>query len=87
MAYFPRLAGDFAPLFQLLDDYDVHRSSRPKNRKATPVRSFTPKFDVCEVNDVYILEGDLPGAEPSNIEIEFSDPQTLVIKGHVEKNE
>ncbi|RAK98335.1 Hsp20/alpha crystallin family protein [Aspergillus ibericus CBS 121593] len=86
MAFFPRFTGDFSPLFQLLDDYDVHRSSRPKNRKVTPVRSFTPKFDVYEVNDVYHLDGELPGVEPSNIEIEFSDPHTLVIKGRVEKN-
>ncbi|PWY76356.1 heat shock Hsp30-like protein [Aspergillus sclerotioniger CBS 115572] len=86
MAFFPRFTGDFAPLFQLLDDYDVHRSSRPKSRKTTPVRSFTPKFDVYEVNDVYHLDGELPGVEPSNIEIEFADPHTLVIKGRVKND-
>ncbi|PYI09042.1 heat shock Hsp30-like protein [Aspergillus sclerotiicarbonarius CBS 121057] len=86
MAFFPRFTGDFAPLFQLLDDYDVHRSSRPKNKKVTPVRSFTPKFDVYEVNDVYHLDGELSGVEPSNIEIEFADPHTLIIQGRVEKN-
>ncbi|OOF96924.1 hypothetical protein ASPCADRAFT_404234 [Aspergillus carbonarius ITEM 5010] len=87
MAFFPRFTGDFAPLFQLLDDYDVHRSSRPKNRKVTPIRSFTPKFDVYEADDVYHLDGELPGVEPSNIEIEFADPHTLIIKGRVEKND
>ncbi|RHZ68857.1 hypothetical protein CDV55_107249 [Aspergillus turcosus] len=82
---FPRFSTDLAPLFQLLDDYDTHRTSRPKS-KVTPVRTFAPKFDVCEFPDGYRLDGELPGANQSDIEIEFSDPQTLVIKGRVERN-
>jgi len=68
-----------------LDDYETHRTSRPKN-KVTPVRTFAPKFDACEFPDGYRLDGELPGANQSDIEIEFSDPQTLVIKGRVERN-
>ncbi|KAF7116413.1 hypothetical protein CNMCM5793_004657 [Aspergillus hiratsukae] len=81
---FPRFSTDLAPLFQLLDDYDTHRTSRPKS-KVTPVR-FAPKFDVCEFPDGYRLDGELPGANQGDIEIEFSDPQTLVVKGRVERN-
>jgi HSP20 family molecular chaperone IbpA len=82
---FPRFSTDLAPLFQLLDDYDTHRTYRPKS-KVTPVRTFAPKFDVCEFPDGYRLDGELPGVNQSDIEIEFSDPQTLVIKGQVERN-
>ncbi|EAW15867.1 Hsp20/alpha crystallin family protein [Aspergillus fischeri NRRL 181] len=82
---FPRFSTDLAPLFQLLDDYDTHRTYRPKS-KVTPVRTFAPKFDVCEFPDGYRLDGELPGVNQSDIEIEFSDPQTIVIKGHVERN-
>ncbi|KAA8646551.1 hypothetical protein EYZ11_008241 [Aspergillus tanneri] len=74
-------SGDFAPLFRLLDDYDVHRASRGQ----TAVRSFAPRFDVRETSDAYHLDGELPGIPQQNIEIEFSDPQTLVIKGRSER--
>lgn len=86
MALFPRLdfSSDFTPLFRLLDDYDVHRSSstRPATRS---VRAFAPRFDVREVKEAYHLDGELPGINQKDIEIEFTDPQTLVIKGKVER--
>lgn len=47
---------------------------------------FTPAFDVRELNDAYYLDGELPGVDQSNIEIEFTDPQTLVVKGRTERN-
>ncbi|CBF81205.1 Hsp20/alpha crystallin family protein [Aspergillus nidulans FGSC A4] len=87
MAFFPRYcSGDFAPLFQLLDDYDMHQATRRPNKKVTNVRTFVPKFDVYEQGDRYYLDGELPGVSQSNIEIEFTDPQTLVIKGHSKRN-
>ncbi|WEW55249.1 hypothetical protein PRK78_000678 [Emydomyces testavorans] len=83
MALFPRFtAGDFTPLFRLLDDYDHHRSSNQQgNNVSSSLRSFTPKFDVREVNDSYHLDGELPGINQKDIDIEFTDEQTLVIKG------
>lgn len=84
MAFFPQLSGEFSPLFRMLDDYDIHRSTRPKSRTPPP-RSFVPKFDVRELKDGYQLDGELPGASPQNIDVEFTDPQELVISGHVER--
>lgn len=95
MEFLPSYTNKLSPLFQLLDDYDVHRSSCPKttqqqyhNRRHQPVvpRSFTPSFDARELNDAFYLDGELPGADQNNIEIEFSDPNTLVIKGQVDRN-
>ncbi|RAL08686.1 Hsp20/alpha crystallin family protein [Aspergillus homomorphus CBS 101889] len=83
MAFFPRFTNDLTPLFQLLDDYDHHRSSRPKPRKVAP--SFSPKIDIWE-DDAYHLAAELPGVEPHNIQIEFSDPYTLIIKGNTGHN-
>lgn len=74
--------GDFSPLFRLLDDYDVHRSSPAES---TTVRSFTPRFDVRETEDAYYLDGELPGTPQESIEIEFFDHHTLVVKGRAER--
>ncbi|RPB08656.1 HSP20-like chaperone [Morchella conica CCBAS932] len=47
--------------------------------------TFSPKFDVYETTSSYTLEGDLPGLKKQNLSIEFTDPVTLVIKGHISK--
>ncbi|KAL1982918.1 hypothetical protein VTN96DRAFT_770 [Rasamsonia emersonii] len=80
MSLFPR-AGDFAPLFRLLDDYDMHRSTRGN----TSIQNWAPRFDVREAKDAYLLDGELPGVNQKDIDIEFSDPQTLVIKGRIQR--
>lgn len=97
MAFF--CSSDFSPLFRLLDDYETHRPrptypspSTPSASKSTSTLTstrscaFTPAFDVRELNDGYYLDGELPGVDHGNIEIEFSDPQTLIIKGRTERN-
>lgn len=73
--------GEFSPLFRLLDDYDIHRSG---HGHTSSLRSFTPRFDVHETEEAYHLEGELPGIPQNSIDIEFSDPHTLVIKGRTE---
>lgn len=85
-------SSDFSPLFRLLDDYETHRSPSTSTSRSTsdPVsrrtRVFSPAFDVRELHDAYYLDGELPGVDHGNIDIEFSDPHTLVIKGHTERN-
>ncbi|KAL2838328.1 HSP20-like chaperone [Aspergillus pseudodeflectus] len=80
---FPFSTGEWSPLFTLLDDYDNHRSR--KGQGPTPIRSFAPRFDVRETKDAYHLDGELPGIQQKDIDIEFTDPQTLVVKGRVER--
>lgn len=75
--------GDFGSLFRLLDDYDSHRSTRQQAQSS--LRSFSPRFDVRESEDAYHLDGELPGIAQKDIDIEFSDPQTLVVKGRTER--
>ena len=45
-------------------------------------RSFSPKFDVLEYFHGYELVGELPGIRQEDIDIEFVDANTLIIKGH-----
>ncbi|MCJ1292085.1 hypothetical protein MMC34_003635 [Xylographa carneopallida] len=80
--------GDFAPLFRLLDDYDDHRSGSSTHRGASgtsSIRAFQPKFDVREEKESYLLNGELPGIDQKDVSIEFTDNNTLVIKGRTER--
>ena len=79
MSLFPRFTQEFAPLFRLMDDYD-----RRVIRDFPNVQSFTPKFDVKEVNDAYELHGEFPGIEQKDINIEWTDANTLTISGRHE---
>ncbi|KAJ5626005.1 hypothetical protein N7510_002314 [Penicillium lagena] len=94
MAFIPRFS-ELSPLFHLLEDYEAHRT-RPTCRRSPrtstssttatpPTPTFTPAFDVRERDDGYYLDGELPGVDQGNIDIEFTDPQTLVIKGRTER--
>lgn len=49
------------------------------------MQAFNPRFDVRESQEAYHLDGELPGIARKDIEIEFSDPQTLIVKGHTER--
>lgn len=92
-SFFPRVAfgpahlgpvhNDFAPFFNLLDDTFSHvdRAQRHHNQS----RQWAPRFDVREEKDAYQLEGELPGLEQKDIQIEFTDEHTLVIKGRTER--
>ncbi|KAK4673563.1 hypothetical protein QC763_114000 [Podospora pseudopauciseta] len=85
----------FTPLFRLLDDFDNysrevqgngndhHQNGSRNSRRA--IRTFTPKFDISESADAYELHGELPGIAREDLSIEFTDPQTIVIKGKVER--
>jgi len=91
MSLFPRFVqNEFAPMFQLLDSYANHmastggRNSSLAPSLASSLRSFQPKFDVKENKDSYELHGELPGIDQKNVSIEFTDPQTLSIRGRTE---
>lgn len=88
MSLFPRFAsGEFAPLFRLLDDYasnQYNRSCSP-SFASTSLRTFQPRFDVKENKDAYELHGELPGVDQKDVQIEFTDSQTLSIRGRAQR--
>lgn len=79
-SFFPRFpTSDFAPFFRLMDATDPFFQPRASNR------SFVPRFDVREIGSSYELHGELPGIKQEDIEIEFVDANTLVIRGKSER--
>jgi HSP20 family protein len=70
--------GSRSAIGRLLDDYDRLLTSRPGSRFWT----YSPSFDVRETEDAYHLEGELPGVQSSDIDIEFENSNTVNIKGH-----
>ena len=70
-------------MFRLFDEYD-RQAFRDIDRQFKSAQSFTPKFDVKETKDGYELHGELPGVEQKNINIEWTDNNTLTISGRHE---
>lgn len=94
MAFFPQAfrgnSSSFHPLFRLLDDFDNYARQDAHGQQAGGKRSsgafWQPKFDVRELGDQYELHGELPGLSKDNVQIEFTEPQTLVISGRSERS-
>ncbi|KAK3370916.1 heat shock protein 30 [Lasiosphaeria ovina] len=82
----------FTPLFRLLNDFDTYsrevqgdQQGSAASGRRSKVATFKPKFDVRETEKTYELHGELPGIERENLTIEFTDPQTIVVRGRVER--
>lgn len=85
-------APGFSSLFRMLDDFEKYAhhyipSSMGGSMipSSSSIETCTPKFDVAEHDKNYTLQGELPGVPPENVNIEFTDPQTLVVSGHAER--
>ncbi|KAI1382353.1 HSP20-like chaperone [Hypoxylon crocopeplum] len=80
---------NFTGLFRLIDDFDKYTSNGTPQQggrhHGRHIPTFTPKFDMKETENNYELHGELPGIEKDNVHIEFTDPQTVVIRGRVER--
>ncbi|KFA64162.1 hypothetical protein S40285_00872 [Stachybotrys chlorohalonatus IBT 40285] len=89
MAFFPRQfynsSASFTPLIRLLDDFDNYSRETSPGGRRTGLGHWQPKFDVRETDEAYQLHGELPGVSKENVNIEFSDPQTMLIRGKVER--
>lgn len=85
--FFPRSAvsNDFAPFLRLFDDITAPFAPAYAHHARQQLAPFNPRFDVREVGANYELRGEVPGVANENLEVEFSDPQTLVIRGRAER--
>ncbi|KAI1113594.1 30 kDa heat shock protein [Nemania sp. NC0429] len=80
--------GNFGSLVRFIDDWDKHfsqQNGREPRQSRRQNQTFTPRFDVRETEQNYELHGELPGVEKKDISIEFSDQQTIVVRGNVER--
>jgi HSP20 family molecular chaperone IbpA len=97
-AFFPRNCNyygsaepGFTSLFRLLDDFDSYSRSQspndnPKNSRRSHLPTFQPKFDVRETDETYELHGELAGMNKQDVHVEFSDSQTMTVRGHIERS-
>lgn len=93
MAFFPRNfyqgeTSSFTPLFRLLDDFDSYsrQSGSTNHGRRSGVPHWQPKFDVRETGEAYELHGELPGVSKDNVHLEFTEPQTMVVRGKAERS-
>ncbi|KAM5356126.1 hypothetical protein ACJ41O_002772 [Fusarium nematophilum] len=88
MAFFPRnfynSDASFTPLFRLLDDFDSY-SRQGQGSRRSGLSHWQPKFDVRETQVAYELHGELPGMSKEDVHIEFTEPQTMLIRGRTER--
>ena len=68
-------------VFRLLDTATA--DFFPPTSRHAARRNFNPRFDVKEAGSSYQLQGELPGFEQKDLDIEFVDERTLVIKGRM----
>lgn len=91
MAFFPRnfynADTSFTPLFRLLDDFDNYsrQTGGQQHGRRCAVPTWQPKFDIRETADNYELHGELAGMSKDNVHIEFTEPQTMLVRGKVER--
>ncbi|KAM4059569.1 hsp20/alpha crystallin family protein [Hirsutella rhossiliensis] len=91
MAFFPRTfynsESSFTPLFRLLDDFDNYnrQGTGQQQGRRSGLPTWQPKFDIRETGDNYELHGELAGMNKDNVHIEFTDPQTMLVRGRVER--
>jgi HSP20 family molecular chaperone IbpA len=83
----------FSSLFKMLDDFERYSNQdgqltgvRGTDAAGIPTGIMAPKFDVAEHDKTYHLQGELPGVPPENVVLEFTDPQTLVVRGKAERS-
>ncbi|PBP19814.1 hypothetical protein BUE80_DR009321 [Diplocarpon rosae] len=77
-----------AALLQLLLELDAPRAKQPHPacvRRVQHPYAFRPCFDVAETSEAYELSGELPGLQQHDLDIQFSDAQTLVVRGRTER--
>lgn len=90
MSFFSRLhtptSAFPSDIFRVLDELNQFSSSTAGPSTGNR-RAFSPNFDIHETDSAFVLEGELPGLEDkSKINIEFTDDNTLLVRGKVEKS-
>jgi HSP20 family protein len=86
MPFFPQAyLSSEANLLQLLSEFDQPQRKAACGPRHDRHQTFTPKFDVAELPEAYEVYGELPGLEQNDVSIEFSDAQTIVVKGKTER--
>jgi len=74
--------------FSALEKEFAAPNEQPQTPKPQFKKIINPNFDVIETDASYIIQADLPGVQDKkSIDIEFTDAQTLVIKGEISRRQ
>ncbi|KAL7268677.1 hypothetical protein RUND412_008687 [Rhizina undulata] len=74
------------PLYRLLHELSSP-SAAAVHHESPCRRAFSPNFNVYETENAFVLEGELPGlSDKSQVHIEFTDAQILLVKGRIERS-
>jgi HSP20 family molecular chaperone IbpA len=76
------MVDDYAALARHFDNNSAFKPAG--GNPLSQLRSFQPKFDVSETAEGYTLHGELPGIDSKDVQIEWSDGNTLTISGRTE---
>lgn len=80
----------FTPFFRFLEDFDNYARTTPSSGSSSGRRARTPvfhaRFDVRETDSAYELHGELAGMDKKDVHIEFTDAQTMQIRGRIERS-
>lgn len=71
--------GGLSAVGRLLDNYENMFSNLGQ------LQTYAPSFDVRETEKSYHLDGELPGVQKEDLEIEFENEHCLKIKAHSER--
>ena len=65
-----------------------HNTPSMRSESSPAVRAFSPNFDIHETPKEFVLEGEFPGLDDKhkNLTLEFTDNNTLVIRGKIERS-
>ncbi|RHZ68874.1 hypothetical protein Glove_292g46 [Diversispora epigaea] len=85
---FPSIAQEFNRAFSLLEDPLFNTALRSSTRfpsSFTSTEYFRPSVDICETDKSYMVEAEVPGMKKDDLSVEFTNDNTLVLKGKIEK--
>lgn len=68
MAFF---TNELTPFFRLMDSYAQEQQKQPSRDSQRTWETVSPKFDLWETADEYVIQGELPGVPLDNVNIEW----------------
>ena len=81
-----RLIGqDLARAFSLLEEPFLLTSRRLPAAYPSLTQTIRPSVDVSETETNYVVEAEVPGMNKEDLQVEFLDDGTLVLKGKIER--
>ncbi|KAH7024538.1 HSP20-like chaperone [Microdochium trichocladiopsis] len=86
--FLDNLQDDLALQSVLQESLSQQQGSAPApaaEKQQQPLPYFTPRFDISETDAAYHLNGELAGLSKEHIDIDFTDAQTITVRGKIQR--